>query len=123
MAILYTIKFEILKDDKEFSADTFVHQHQYYPPNLGPGTSFWKKIENAEKFGNPTLPSAKTKDVYWTNYIFTDEDALNNFCNSITMSESEKLSMEEWKEFNKIKISYKRYDIPESTIPAPAIFG
>ena len=122
MAILYSIKFEFLKDDTDFYGNTY-NRNQIFPPNLGLGTPFFEKILNAEKCGNPTLSTVNLKSTIWNNYIFTDEDALNNFCNSITMSESEKLSMEEWKELNKIKISYKIYDIPESTIPAPEIFG
>ena len=116
MAILYHIKFEFLKENP-------LNRNQLFPPNLGPGTPFFEKIYNADGCGNPPLNTVYLKGMFSSSYIFPNEDALNNFCNSITMSESEKLSMEEWKELNKIKITYHTYNLPESTIPAPAIFG
>jgi hypothetical protein len=114
MAILYQIKFE------------FLGGHILFPPNLGPGTRYYEKVNEAIDKYTPleciaSFVGAEVTGSY--SYIFPDEHALNTFYNILTMTESEKLSMKEWLELNKIKITYHLYDISESTVPAPAPFG
>ena len=114
MAILYQIKFE------------FLDGHTLFPPNLDTGTRYHEKILATIDKYTPleciaNWFSADTVGSY--SFIFPDEHALNTFYNTLTMTESEKLSMKEWTELNKIKITYHIYDISESTVPAPAPFG
>ena len=114
MAILYQIKFE------------FLDGHTLFPPNLGPGTSYYKKVNESINKYIPleciaSFVGAEVTGSY--SYIFPDEYALNTFYNTLTMTESEKLSMKEWLELNKIKITYHTYDMSESTVPAPRPFG
>ena len=114
MAILYQIKFEFL--------DGYI----LFPPNLSYGTPYYEKIaEIIEKYTPleciASFVGAEVTVSY--SFIFPDEYALNTFYNILTMSESEKLSMKEWLELNKIKITYHIYDMSESTVPAPRPFG
>ena len=114
MAILYQIKFE------------FLDGHILFPPNLGPGTRYYEKVEEITAKYIPLeciagFVGAEVTGSY--SFIFPDEYALNTFYNILTMTDSEKLSMKEWLELNKIKITYHIYDISESTVSAPAPFG
>ena len=121
MAILYHIKivFEGTVSD-------------LLPPNLSTGTHFFQKLIAINMHNHVAELSGWSRDyqeISPLNYflhlchIFPDEDALNTFCSKLAMTESEKLSMKEWTELNKIKITYHTYNLPESTVPAPALFG
>jgi hypothetical protein len=118
LAILYHIKVVF-----EDTVSTLL------PPNLSPGTHFFQKLIAMNMHNHMVDLSGPSQEISPLNYfivivhIFPDEDALNTFCSKLAMTESEKLSMKEWTELNKIKITYHTYDLPESTVPAPALFG
>lgn len=118
MAILYHIRVEFEGTVSEL-----------LPPNLAYGTSFFQKLIAMNMHNHMIELSGQCQEISPFNYflvichIFPDEDALNTFCSKLAMTESEKFAMKEWTELNKIKITYHTYDLPESTVPAPALFG
>lgn len=94
-----------------------------FPPSLRNGTAFYDRSLAMNFTRNAQFDLDSPLRTYLVIcHIFPNQDTLNNFCSNF-MTDSEKLVMKEWKELNKIKITYHTYDLPESTIPAPAIFG
>lgn len=115
MAILYHIKIE-------FGDPININEYgrTLFPPNIWhPDSPFYKRvIDNHAK--NAVLYNLQSNHLDFC-HIFSDEDELKTFCDQIAMTESEKLSMEEWKKLKNFKITYYTYNLSESTVNAPKI--